>query len=181
MYDELFEAWRREVENPALQSLPRDFYTRLADYIRRIREEKRMIDEGSIRGKLLYMEEEKARKMINDLARLRREKIIRMVERGEPIPSTSLTEEEESLYNSLLANKEAFEGFLEDIMLGHKPKIGRTKSGFLVVRITKEIPQIIGADMRIYGPFKPEDIAMLPEENARALVRQGAAVEINVQ
>jgi len=181
MYDELFEAWRREWENPGLQSLPKDFYTRLADYMRRIREERRMMDEESLRGKLLKMEEENVRKMIDDLVHARREKIICLIERGEAIPSSALTEEEESLCSSLLSNREAFETILKDVMQGRKPQVKSIRAkGFLVIRILRELPQIVGADMKIYGPFKPEDIATLPEENARALIRQGAAVELSV-
>ncbi len=46
MYDELYAAWRQEIENPTLGSLPPDFYTRIADYLRRIKEETRMLDKG---------------------------------------------------------------------------------------------------------------------------------------
>lgn len=182
MYDELFEAWRKEHENPSLQSLPRDFYARLADYMRRIREERRMMDEESIRGKLIRREEENARKMIGELIRIRYEKIRRLIAGGEIAPLAALTEEEENLYNNMSAQVEAYQSLIEDILQGRKPKIRHNeKRGVLVVRILKEIPQIIGVDMKIYGPFKPEDIAVLPEENAKALIKQGAAMEINIQ
>ncbi|MEM2638612.1 MAG: hypothetical protein QW113_01175, partial [Candidatus Bathyarchaeia archaeon] len=90
---------------------------------------------------------------------------------------------EESFYSNLSAHSEAYRSLLDDIMQGRKPrKINRRETkGFLTVCIVKEIPQIVGVDMKIYGPFKPEDIATLPEENARALIKQGAAIEINIQ
>ena len=44
MYDELYSAWRLEMENAELSSLPPDFYVRLADYLRRIKEENRMTE-----------------------------------------------------------------------------------------------------------------------------------------
>ncbi|MEM3466985.1 MAG: hypothetical protein QW702_04215 [Candidatus Bathyarchaeia archaeon] len=183
MYDELLEFWRRERENIGLQSLPKDFYARLADYMRRIREERRMMDEESLRGKLLQKEEENVRKMIGELIRMRHDKILQLVISGEIVPLTALTEEEESFYSNLSAHSEAYRSLLDDIMQGRKPrKINRRETkGFLTVRIVKEIPQIVGVDMKIYGPFKPEDIATLPEENARALIKQGAAIEINIQ
>lgn len=183
MYDEMFEFWRREIENTDLQSLPKNFYERLADYVRRIREERRMMDEESLRGKLLQREEENIKKMIHDLICIRHEKILQLVTGGETVPLTALTEEEESLYGNLSAHSEAYRNLLNDIMQGRKPRkiSGKMTRGFLVIRIIKEIPQIVGVDMKIYGPFKPEDIATLPEENARALVKQGAAVEVNIQ
>jgi len=182
MYDELFEAWRKEIGNPAIQSLPRDFYARLADYMRRIREERRMMDEDSLRGRLLKKEEENVRRMISDLVQARHNKLMHMIARGETVPLTALTEEEENLYNGLVLHVEAYKNLLEDILYGQKPRAKREKTkGFLVVRILREIPQIIGVDMKTYGPFKPEDVATLPEENAKALIKQGAATEITMR
>ena len=37
MYNELYAAWRREIEDASLGGLPPDFYARIADYLRRIR------------------------------------------------------------------------------------------------------------------------------------------------
>lgn len=182
MYDELFNSWKKEMENPELQPLPKDFYARLADYMRRIREERRLLDEESLRGKLIQVEEENVKRMISDLVRARYMKILQLVEGDKMVPLGSMTEEEEILYSSLMASKKAFDNLLSDILLGQKPKVKQPKLRSLsVVRILKDIPQIVGVDMRIYGPFKPEDIAVLPEENARALIKQGAAVEIDVE
>ncbi|MEM1989452.1 MAG: hypothetical protein QW782_02295, partial [Candidatus Bathyarchaeia archaeon] len=144
MYDELFEAWRREGENINLQALPKDFYTRLADYVRRVREEIRMIDEESLRGKLLQREEENIKKMICDLIRVRYDKILRLISSGETMPITALTDEEENLYNNLSLCAEAYKNLLDDILHGRKPRKMDRKGmkGFLVVRVIKEIPQI---------------------------------------
>ena len=48
----------------------------------------------------------------------------------------------------------------------------------LMVRFVKDVPSIIGVDLKTHGPFTKEDIAKLPHENAESLIRQGAAVEI---
>ncbi|MBS7640464.1 MAG: hypothetical protein QXE73_06510 [Candidatus Bathyarchaeia archaeon] len=182
MYDELFNFWKKEMESPELQPLPKDFYARLADYMRRIREERRLLDEESLRGKLIRFEEENVKRMIIDLVRARYMKILQIVEEDKVVPLSSMTEEEEILYSSLIASKKAFDHLLSDILLGQRPKVKQSKlRGLLVVRVLKDIPQIVGVDMKMYGPFRPEDIAVLPEENARALIKQGAAVEIDVE
>jgi DNA replication initiation complex subunit (GINS family) len=183
MYDVLFEAWRKERENPDLQSLPKDFYAQLSDYVRRIREERRMIDEESVRGRLLKREEENVKRMISDLIQTRYGKMMKMAAKREIAPLTALTSEEESLYDGLLFQAETYEDLLRDIMQGQRPKIKKSRNkGFIIVRILKEIPQqFIGADMKMYGPFKPEDITVLPEENAKALIKQGVAEEIEVK
>ncbi len=38
----------------------------------------------------------------------------------------------------------------------------------------------MGADMKSYGPFLVEDVASLPVENAKILVKQGLAVQVEV-
>jgi len=43
------------------------------------------------------------------------------------------------------------------------------------VRFLKMVPAIVGSDMKTYGPFMVEDVASVPESNARILVRQGLA------
>ena len=48
----------------------------------------------------------------------------------------------------------------------------------IMIRFTKDTPEIIGVDLKTHGPFKAEDIASLPRENAEALVKQGLAKAI---
>ena len=49
----------------------------------------------------------------------------------------------------------------------------------IVLRFVKEVPALVGADMMTYGPFYPEDIATLPSENARILIKQGIAIQVD--
>ena len=50
-----------------------------------------------------------------------------------------------------------------------------------VVRFLQDIPEIVGVDLKIYGPYKKEDVGSLPRENAHALIMQGAAMQIEVK
>jgi len=181
VYDELFEAWKKERLNEAIQPLPKDFYFRLAKYIRRIREEQRMLDERTVKGNLMKREEENVKKMTEDLIQTRYEKMMRIIRKGEVVPTTNLTEEEKEWAQESSIQFESFKKFAERLLQGRLEKVEKKQSNSLiVVRILKEIPEIIGVDMKTYGPFKPEDIASLPAENARSLIKQGAAVEIEV-
>ena len=47
-----------------------------------------------------------------------------------------------------------------------------------VLRFLRDVPAIIGADIKTYGPFKAEDVASLPVENAKVLIKQGLAEKI---
>ena len=59
-----------------------------------------------------------------------------------------------------------------------RPRID-AKQKMMVLRFVQETPALVGADMKMYGPFHPEDIATLPPENAQILVKQGVAVNVD--
>jgi len=179
MYEELFEAWKKEKMNGEIQPLPKDFYVRLAKYVRKLREEQRMLDDKTVKGNLMKKEEENVRKMVEELIQTRYEKIIHLARKGEVAPLTHLTEEEEKWFQESSLQFESFKKFAYKILQGRIEKAkNKPKNRLVVVRILREIPEIIGVDMKTYGPFKPEDVASLPAENARTLIKQGAAIEI---
>ena len=97
--------------------------------------------------------------------------------------SETLTEEEERLHGEILPLAESYKQFLKDILRGRVSQIEKEEKPkkLQLVRFLKEIPAIVGADMKTYGPFKPEDIATLPSENARVLIKRAAAIEIETK
>jgi DNA replication factor GINS len=70
--------------------------------------------------------------------------------------------------------KEILRGRLTDVGVQHQHKRA-------VLRFLKDVPAIIGADMKTYGPFKVEDVASLPVENAKVSVKQGLAEKVEVR
>jgi len=54
----------------------------------------------------------------------------------------------------------------------------KNKTKSLVVRFLKEVDQIVGADLEKYGPFKSEDVATLPYDNAQALIAKKIAMKV---
>ncbi len=182
MYNELYEAWRREKENLEIQGLPEDFYTRLADYMQKIREESRMLDEKTTKAKLMRRELRNVRKMIKGLVQLRRKKVLRKTMAEKIVPRETLTDEEERLHGGILPLTESYEAFLKDLLRGRLSTVKKVeKSKQMLVRFLQAVPAIIGSDMKPYGPFKAEDVATLPTENARILINQGAAVEVEAK
>ncbi len=182
MYDELFDAWREEKHNPELQKLPSNFYDRLAKYIKRIREEKRMLDEKTIRGKLLQREEENVGRLTEELVRTRYKKISNSVYSGGSPLSSSMTQEEMSLFKKILDSYDSYHDLTKSLLQGQIPKETKSRTkGLKVVRFIREMPQLIGSDLETYGPFRQDEIATLPDENARNLIKQGIAAEIETQ
>jgi len=57
----------------------------------------------------------------------------------------------------------------------------KNKTKLLVVRFLKEMDQIVGADLEKYGPFKSEDVATLPYDNAQALIAKKIAMKVRLE
>ncbi len=182
MYDELYEAWTKERETTEIQVLPKDFYVKLAGYIKKMREESRMLDEKTVRAKLLKRESNNVQKMVKELIRLRYEKALDKTIDSGIVAKEALTYEEEKLLGEVSPSIESYQTLLRDVLSGRSPRVEvKEKPKAMILRFIQEIPAIIGADMKTYGPFKPEDIASLPIENAKILIKQGVAVEVEAK
>lgn len=181
MYNELYETWRREKDSAVLEPLSKDFYIRLVEYVKKIREESRMLDEKTTRGRLLLHEAESARKMVKELLKLRHEKVVKAVSMVETEHLEGLSREEERLMKDVAPSFESFQALLNEIMSGRLPAASRERPRKRVLRFLMETPAIVGADMKTYGPFQPQDVASLPAENAKILTKQGVAVEVEVK
>jgi len=182
MYNELYEAWKREKENLGLQTLPKDFYFKLADYVKSLEEEGRMLDRKTLKARLMLREFGNVKKLVRELVRLRYEKTLKETVAGRVVPGDVLTKEEERLHKAVLPLAESYKAFLKNILRGRSTVVEREeKPRRMLLRFLQEIPAIIGSDMRTYGPFKAEDIATLPIENARIFLEKGIAVEVEAK
>lgn len=181
MYEELYEAWKQELENVKLGRLSSDFYSKIADYLRKLKEEGRMLDRRTVKASLLRKELENVKKMVRDLVETRYKKLFEKAARGEKISSDFLTMEEKKVHSNLQPLTEAYQDFAQKVLRGRAPKMNvEQRRGKAVLRFLKEVPAIIGADMKTYGPFKVEDVASLPVGNSKILVKRGLAERIGV-
>jgi DNA replication initiation complex subunit (GINS family) len=176
LYDELYEVWKKEKETLEIQRLPQNFYAKIAAYIKKMKQENRMLDKKTTKAKLLGNEFRNVKIMLSELLRCRYKKFLDK----ETVPKEGLTEEEKKLYLEVLPLPEAYKAFSKDILRGNLPTVEKgAKQTMTVLRFVQEIPALVGSDMKTYGPFAPEDIAVLPPENARILIKQGVAVEVD--
>lgn len=181
MYAELCAAWQQEIEGAELARLPPDFYVKVADYVKRIREETRMLDRKSVKAALLERELQNVKRMLQELVWARYKKLVKVVGEGQKMPSDSLTAEETEICAGYVSFAEAYQKFAQNLLMGQVLKVSVAKPRKRVVlRFVKAIPAIIGADMKPYGPFTAEDVASLPVENAKVLVKQGLAVAVEI-
>jgi DNA replication initiation complex subunit (GINS family) len=185
MYDELYAAWQFELENTELGGLPPDFYARAADYLRRIKEENRMLDKKTMKASLLEHELKRVKCMLKELVWARYKKLVALITESQKIPSGLLAVEEESMCAVFLSFAESYQKFAEKLLRGQvssyvsKVDIKKVRKR-VALRFIKNIPAVIGADMKTYGPFMVEDVASVPLENAKILIKQGLAELVEV-
>jgi len=180
LYNELYEIWKKEKETEEIQRLPKSFYAKIAAYIKRMNEENRMLDKRTTKAKLLDSEFRNVKIMVSELFGLRYRKLVENAFARESVARDALTEEEEKLYGEVLPLAEAWHVFSKDILRGRLSRLDRgAKQTMMVLRFVQEIPALVGSDMKTYGPFGPEDVATLPPENARILIKQGVAIEVD--
>lgn len=182
-YGRLLEAWMRELETEGLQQLPVGFYREMSEYVSRLREQARMLEHGTMRSRIALKEKEYAERMLRELFNTRLRKIVFMEVEGVQVEASALLPEEKLFHTELRRVLSEHGERLKGLLSGRPPRIEAkqiVKGDYKVVRFLEAIPAIIGVDMRTYGPFKPEDVASIPVENAESLIRRGVAKEVEV-
>jgi DNA replication factor GINS len=193
MYNELYSAWQREIDDPTLGGLPLDFYAKISQYLKNIKEENKVLDKKSVKTSLLDHESANVERMLKELLSTRYRKIIKTVTKTQKLPIELLTVEETRMCEIFADFTKLYHKFTGDLMQGQltvepiKVVVKKETNAIApqphkrsTIRFLKNIPAIMGADMKSYGPFVAEDVASLPPQNAQILVKQGLAVLVEV-
>ncbi len=172
-----------EIEYAELGSLPSDFYARVADYLKKLKEEIQLVDKKTVKATLLEHEMVNVQRMVQELLQARYRKIIKRMVDGQKVPVEFLAAEETQLYNGVVPSTDAYGRFTQGLLLGQaaKVEVETVVHKRVTLRFLKAVPSIIGADMKSYGPFMVEDVASVPLENAKILVKQGLAKQVELQ
>ena len=193
-YDDIKSAWEKEIENEGLQDLGDLRLSKMIAYLSSVRLSLASTDaEKRIQADMLTQEALNLEFMIEDLLNLRRQKIMKAVISGHR-PRGDMTLSEEELYNRAQRALDGHSEFVKDSLAGSKPKKKKKSSDevkksktppesdaveFVTVRFLRSISDaFLGLDEKTYGPFKKEDVAMIPAANARTWLRDGTIVRI---
>jgi len=178
LYTDLYNAWKSEKRTREPQSLPSDFYRKTENYLNGLEHEIESIDENSVTGRLTLKEKQMCDRLLRELKEIRMRKLLELAQKSEAVNETNLTEEEKEFVKEFAKSLQN----LNQTEVEPKPApLEEEKVELSVVRFLQDIPEIVGTDLRIYGPYKKEDVGSLPNHNARALVRQGAAKEVEIR
>jgi len=178
LYNELYKAWKSEITSEETQPLSEDFYQRAEAYLSGTEQENTPPDEHSAKGRLLLKEQEIMKRLLTELKEVRLRKLLAFAQNRQVVNDANLTQEEKKLAKDFESSLQVFNQRKPE----PQPSASLAETVELsVVRFLQDIPEIVGTDLKIYGPFKKEDVGSLPNQNAAALVRQGAAKEIEVR
>ncbi len=180
MYNELYKAWKSEKSSEKAQPLAGDFYRRVQAYLNGLEQDSASLEAHTLQGRLTLKEKEVVTRLLRELKEARLQKLVSITKRQGDMDAAGLTDEEKTLVKGIEDSMKAFgQGRNEPARTGDVAP--EEPIELSVVRFLQDIPEIVGTDLKIYGPYKKEDVGSLPNQNARALVMQGAAKEIEVK
>ena len=163
---------REEQSSPKLIKLPENFFEKVASYLQHKRE---LIEKKEDRK--VALEIKNIERLVENIFNRRERKIINqaIITARTQIPPENLTQEE----------KEFFENLVELIKKRRKEKLEKIfkipkKEEVELVVFKEDVPEFVGADGKSYGPFKKGDIAKLPEENIKILIKRGIVEKFKV-
>jgi DNA replication initiation complex subunit (GINS family) len=171
----LKKALDSEMRVATLLQLSSDFYSKISIYSQKLRR-----SAGSSASEVANQLIAKQAGMIDSM--VRQLMVVRAKKATQQHVMLQLLPEERYVCSAQLRFQRRFEAFVEAVSAGqpafiefaHKSEAERSIS----VKFTKYVDELVGLDMRHYGPFEPEDVASLPAANADILIAGGNAVEI---
>ena len=165
----------QEFQTEEIQELSTDFFRNLSNFIGNLKNEEYDGIEKKTKNQIITISTDLTELLIN--------------RRLEKMSSTSsynvLTDEEKFVIDSNDEMNERKDMIISGIINGKSKFLETTSSKHktkpVTVRFVKEFDEIVGVDLEKYGPFKPEDIATIPNENAQALISNGVALKVRIE
>jgi DNA replication factor GINS len=192
--EEIFNILKREIQlTSGPQSIPPDFYLNISNLISKLKNntaEKELEDENT------QIKREKISNQIkNNLIDLfiesvtllficRCKKTFDINKTKETFDFSNLTNEEKYVFYGNKEREYRINLVLNTLFDG-KPRtlekiVSSINENYIIVRFLDSMEQFVGVNMNKYGPFKKDDVVILPFENARSIVENNKAIEIHM-
>ena len=164
-----------ETEDP--QELSTNFFRNLSTFIGKLKNEEYDGIEKKTKNQIISTATSLTELLIN--------KRLEKISMSSKISYSILTDEEKFVIDSNDEMNERKDMIISGIINGKSKFLETTSTKHKIkpvtVRFVKEFDEIVGVDLEKYGPFKPEDIATIPNENAQALISNGIALKIRIE
>jgi DNA replication initiation complex subunit (GINS family) len=176
-----------EEASGALTALPAETYVKLAAYAQKLRATSGSSNDdapGRLAKKQLWLMEGMTRRLLQvRLAKAAKEETMSPQTDSSARPARNLLPEERYVNDVLLQLVKKEERFVKAVVDGQPSFFTlvqrRETQRMTTVRISKHLGEIIGADLKRYGPFEVNDVARLPVGNAQVMVASKQAVPVS--
>ncbi len=176
LYTALLERWKKERDSPDLLPLRDSFLQNIRDYVEQVLEQSRGDDTPDIQRRLYETELANLQFMMKNLLKIRVQKILtQLVDHN--LNYDNLTRSEHRFADQIARNLRSVLMPADDLFA---PLETNGTSQLLLVRFLEEHPQLVGVDLKTYGPFKADDLVALPAENARLIIRKNQAEPVEL-
>ncbi len=170
----LYSILLRETENDTVQEIDSELYILISNFVGRLKSEGYDGVEAKVKDALVNM--------ITDLTSLLLKIRLEKASKSNKIDNSNLLNEEKFILDAEGEKHERMDIILSSTLNGKSKFLDsvttKHKTKSTVVRFLKETEQMVGADLAKYGPFKAEDVATIPYENAQALISKKIATKI---
>ena len=165
----------QEFQTEEIQELNTDFFRNLSNFIGNLKNEEYDGIENKTKNNMITIVTSLTELLINK----------RLKKMSSESSYSILTDEEKFVFDSNAEMNERKDMIISGIINGKSKFLETTstkhKTKPVTVRFVKEFDEIVGVDLEKYGPFKPEDIATIPNENAQALISNGVALKVRIE
>jgi DNA replication initiation complex subunit (GINS family) len=185
--ERLRQAVESEETSETLTALPADAYIKLANYAQKLRATTGSGNEdapGRLAKKQLWLMEVMARRLLQlRLAKAEKEEAATHEADQPQRSSKNLLPEERYINDVLRQLTKKEERFVKAVADGQPSFFTlvqrRETQRMTTVRISKRVGEIIGADLKRYGPFEVNDVTRLPVGNAQVMIASSQAVPVS--
>jgi len=170
--DKLYRMLEDENNSKEMIKISPDTYQEITAHIKTIRAE------SSEKEKTLSSELSLAeRRILSNMARRLIELRIQKFNKDLDADVSCLTMEERYIVEPLIQSRKRLERIGEGIFNGQVGELAHASESvrqkYVYATFLQPYAAISGTDLATYGPFEPEDVAILPIENAKSLLKVG--------
>jgi DNA replication initiation complex subunit (GINS family) len=127
---------------------------------------------------------------VTEAEKLLYENLVSSIKGYKKVKAISLYEEEKVPIDRVIEPTTEVKPGLEEVAIPKEGKIPeiidaikkneKEEINYMLVRFLKKTPPLVGIDLINYGPFEEEDMAHLPQKNAKILIIENFAEEIKI-
>ena len=165
----------REAESDTVLEIDVNTYRRISKFVGQLKRQEFDGVENEIRDSMVKTITE----LTEILIRTRLEKGFR----ADDLELSNLLDEEEYVLDAEEEKRQRMKQVVDatsrgsTVLLEHISQLHKNRK--VAVRFVHDVDALTGADYNPYGPFREEDVATIPYDNARVLMAQGSAVRVN--